>query len=103
MVAFYAQNYALVRFLREYNYGIRLRKYHAMLLGGADGTWPLPKELASLAADRTRPLTVGWNTQISPILFTHYIEPDIDQLEAEYRAFCAEDCYRVRLKVVFGF
>ena len=98
VVAFYAQNYALVRFLREYRYGIHLRKYHAMLLGGADGSWPVPDPLASLAADRTRPLTVGWNTQISPILFTHYIESDIDRIEKEYREFCAKITYRVRLK-----
>ncbi len=98
MVAFYAQNYALVRFLREYRYGIYLRNYHSLLLGGADGSWLLPRDLASLAADRTRPLTVGWNTQISPILFTHYIEPDIDKLEAEYQAFCAKIVYRIRLK-----
>jgi hypothetical protein len=97
-IAFYSQNYALVRFLREYQYGIRLRKYHALLLGGAEGTWPLPDELASLAADRTRPLTVGWNMMVSPMLFTHYIEQDINQLEADYRAFCAKITYHVRLK-----
>jgi hypothetical protein len=87
-----------VRFLREYRYGIHLRKYHSLLLGGADGTWPLPQDLASLAADRTRPLTVRWNTQISPMLFTHYIQPEIDQLEADYRAFCTKITYRVKLK-----
>lgn len=98
VIAFYAQNYALVRFLREYQYGIRLRQYHALLLGGAEGGWPLPQELASLAADRTRPLTVGWNMRVSPMLFTHYIEPDIDALEKEYREFCARIVYRVRVK-----
>lgn len=98
VVAFYAQNYALVRFLREYGYGIHLRKYHSLLLGGAEGSWPLPPELASLAADRTRSLTVGWNMQVSPILFTHYIGPEIDTLEAEYQDFCKKIVYRVRIK-----
>ena len=98
VVAFYAQNYALVRFLREYRYGIHLRKYHSLLLGGADGAWPLPHELASLASDRSRSLTVRWNTQVSPILFTHYIEPEIENLQAEYEAFCKKITYRVRLK-----
>lgn len=97
-IAFYAQNYALVRFLREYQYGIRLRKYHALLLGGASGTWPLQNDLAALAADRTRPLTVGWNMTVSPILFTHYIEPDIDTLEAQYQDFCRKIVYHVQLK-----
>jgi len=98
VVAFYAQNYALVRFLREYNYGVRLRRYHALLAGGAEGSWPVPDELASLAADRTRPLTVGWNMEISPILFAHYIEPEIDGIEAEYQEFCQKIVYHVRLK-----
>ena len=98
VIAFYAQNYALVRFLREYNYGIRLRNYHTMLLGGANGTWPLNGELAALAADRTRPLTVRWNTLVAPELFAYYIEPDMDALEKEYRTFCARIVYRVRIK-----
>lgn len=98
VIAFYAQNYALVRFLREYNYGIRLRQYHAMLLGGANGTWPLEGDFAALAADRTRPLTVRWNTLVAPALFNHYIEPDMEALEKEYRTFCARIVYRVRIK-----
>jgi hypothetical protein len=98
ILAFYAQNYALVRFLREYRYGIYLRKYHSLLLGGANGSWPLPQALTSLAADRNRSLTVGWNTLTSPILFSHYIESDIDKIETEYQAFCKKITYRVRLK-----
>lgn len=98
VVAFYAQNYALVRFLREYRYGVHLRQYHSLLLGGAEGSWPLSQDLASLAADRNRPLTVGWNTQISSLLFTHYIGPEVDKLEAEYQSFCRKITYRVRLK-----
>ena len=57
VVAFYAQTYAFVRFLREYNYGIRLRKYHAMLLGGAGGSWPIHDQLVTLAADRCPAVT----------------------------------------------
>lgn len=98
VVAFYAQNYALVRFLREYRYGVRLRKYHALLLGGAEGSWPLREDLVSLAADRTRPLTVGWNMQTAPLLFSHYIEPDIEVLEKAYQDFCKNIVYHVRLK-----
>ncbi len=98
VIAFYAQNYALVRFLREHNYGIRLRKYHALLLGGAEGSWPLQDDYASLAADRRRPLTVGWNTRVSGALFDYYIHEDIQQLDAEFRAFCTKIVYRVQLK-----
>jgi hypothetical protein len=98
VVAFYAQNYALVRFLREYHYGLRLRKYHALLLGGANGTWPLQPDFAVVAADRTRPLTVGWNMQVSPVLFAYYIDPDINGLEAQYQDFCRKIVYHVQLK-----
>lgn len=98
VIAFYAQNYALVRFLREYNFGIYLRKYHAMLLGGAAGTWPLQGDFAVLAADRTRPLTAMWNMQTSPALFGYYVTDDLQTLEAEYRDFCRKIVYHVRLK-----
>ena len=98
VVSFYAQNYALVRFLREYDYGIRLRNYHALLLGGANGTWPLNGDLTALAADRPRPLTVRWNTLVAPALFDYYIEPDMKTLEKEYREFCARIVYRVQIK-----
>jgi hypothetical protein len=98
VIGFYAQNYALVRFLREYNYGLRLRKYHAMLLGGANGTWPLQNDFAAVAADRTRPLTVGWNMQVSPALFDYYLNEDMNLLETQYRDYCGKITYRIRLK-----
>ncbi len=98
VVAFYAQNYALVRFLREHKYGIRLRKYHAMLLGAAEGTWPLPEEYTAMAADRNQRLTVGWNSRVSSALFDSYINEDMQTLDSEYREFCAKIVYHVRLK-----
>ena len=98
VIAFYAQNYALVRFLREHNYGIRLARYHALMLGGAAGTWPLKDEYTALAADRTRALTVGWNMTVAPTLFAYYIDPDIERLEAEYRTFCRKITHRVSFK-----
>ena len=98
VIGFYAQNYALVRFLREYKYGLRLRQYHAMLLDGANGRWPLQSDLAAFAADRTRRLTVGWNMQVSPILFTHYIDSDFDSLQAQYLEFCKKIVYHVQIK-----
>lgn len=97
-IAFYAQTHALVRFLREYNYGVRLRKYHAMLLGSADGKWPINGDLAELAADRMQPLTVRWNTAVGPGLFDYYIDENMKQLEAEYRDYCGKITYRIQLK-----
>lgn len=97
-IAFYAQTHALVRFLREYNYGIRLRKYHGMLLGSADGNWPINGDLAVLAADRRQPLTVAWNMRAGAALFDYYINEDINNLETQYQDFCHKITYRVRLK-----
>jgi hypothetical protein len=98
VIAFYAQNYALVRFLREYQYGIRLRQYHAMLLGAAEGTWPLSQDYTAMAADRSQRLTAGWNSRVSGALFDYYINEDIQALDNEYRDFCAKIVYHVHLK-----
>ena len=50
--AFYSQSYALVRFLREDNYGKRLGGYYQMMLGAANGTWPISEEEAKIASDK---------------------------------------------------
>ena len=96
--AFYSQSYALVRFLREDNYGQRLADYHRLLLGGLDGKWPLPPPAARIAADRNIPVTAHWNRTVSPLLFEYYITADLDQLQQQYLAFCRKIVYRVQLK-----
>jgi len=98
VIAYYAQVYAFVRFLREQDYGVRLRKYHALLLGAANGTWPLQEDWAAMASDRTRRLTAGWNSRVSGALFDYYVDENIQRLDAEYRAFCAKITYRIQLK-----
>jgi len=101
VMAFYAQSYALVRFLREEGYGKRLRKYHQMLLGGLNGTWPLSTDERRIAADRNIPLTTRWNRFVATKLFEAYIMDsgeNFDQFEAEYLAFCKKIVYRVRFK-----
>ncbi len=95
-LTFYAQAHALVRFLREEDYGKHLANYQKMLLGGMRGTWPIAPELTSFAADRSRPLTVGWNAVTSPILFRMYIGKDLQTIEKEYNGFCSEIVYYVR-------
>jgi len=95
--AFYAQNYALVRFLRENNYGQRLRSYHNLLLAGLRGNWPIAPPLAAMAADRSAPLTVAWNHSVSPVLFKMYIGVDPAALEKEYLSFCGKIVYHVRI------
>ena len=98
VAAFYSQCYALVRFLREEDYGKRLGNYHQLLLSGLRGTWPLSDAGKRIAADRNIPLTVQWNRTVSPLLFQHYIGSDFDQLEEEYKTFCRKIVYHIRLK-----
>jgi len=95
--AFYAQVYALVRFLREDRYGLRLRPYQAMLQGAAAGGWPLDATLLAMAADRRVPLTIAWNMQVAHQLFLHYFGQDLAALDAEYQAYCRKITYPVRL------
>ena len=99
-MAFYAQTYALVRFLREEYYGYYLRKYHTLLAAGLRGNWPLDEIEARVASDRNLPMTVGWNQRVSPRLFSLYIDDDLKKIETEYRAFCNKIIYNVRLKKV---
>ena len=98
VIAFYAQAYALVRFLREEGYGKRLVNYQNLLLAALRGNWPLEPPLRKIAADRNIPLTGRFNAFVSSKLFSLYIGEDIEQIEKEYLAFCKKMVYRVRLK-----
>ncbi len=98
VTAFYSQSYALVRFLREEDYGKRLRNYHQLLLGGLRGDWLLSAVNKRTAADRNIPRTVLWNRMVGPMLFEHYFGNDFDQIEKEYTAFCRKIVYPVRSK-----
>ena len=96
--AFYSQSYALVRFLREEDYGKRLGNYHRLLLDGIRGRWPLGNPARRVAADRNIPLTVGWNRVVGPQLFKLYIGDDSGRIEQEYHKFCRKIVYHVHFK-----
>jgi hypothetical protein len=98
VMAFYSQSYALVRFLREDNYGKRLSNYHRLLEDGVRGKWPLEEGGKRMAEDRNIPLTVWWNRAIGRKLFEHYISDDLDQIEKEYLTFCRKIVYHVHLR-----
>jgi len=97
VTAFYGQSYALVRFLREDDYGKRLGSYQQLLLDGLRGNWQLSEANKRIAIDRNIPLTVGWNRAVGSLLFEQYIG-DVDQIESEYIEFCRKIVYHVRRK-----
>ena len=98
VLAFYAQSYAMVRFLREEGYGKRLANYQQMLLGALNGNWPLNETEAVIAANKNSPPTVQWNKYIAQKLFDIYVGEDIDQIEPEYYRFCRKIVYYIRVK-----
>jgi len=96
--AFYAQAYALIRFLREDDYGKRLSNYHQLLIDGLEGKWPLNAEDRRAAMDRNIPLTVRWNRTVGSRLFEQYISEDLSEIEKEYHNYCRKIVYRVRVR-----
>ena len=98
VAAFYSQAYALVRFLREEDYGKRLANYQKLLLDGLNGQWPLSEPDRRIAADRNIPITVRWNRMVGSELFEHYIGDQYDKIEKEYITFCRKIVYPVQLK-----
>ena len=98
VTAFYGQCYALVRFLREDDYGKRLGNYHKLMMDGLKGEWPLEEKGRRIAADRNIPLTVWWNRAVGTELFEYYISGDFDRIEQEYLTFCRKIVYHVSFK-----
>lgn len=96
--AFYSQAYALVRFLREDNYGKRLSSYQKLLFDGLNGQWPLDETGQRIAADRNIPMTIGWNKMVGSMLFEKYIDEKYEKIEKEYLTFCRKIVYPVQLK-----
>jgi hypothetical protein len=88
LAAFYAQSYALIRFLRESGYGARLSDYRRLLWDGLNGHWPLSEGNQKIAADRNIPRTDEWNRAVGPELFRLYVSSDFQRIEREYLAFC---------------
>ena len=85
---YYSQAYALVRFLREYNYGIYREDFDRMLFGGLEGTWPVTKDAAKILADRNIPISAYWNREFSPKLFEYYFSNDYNSIQEQYFSFC---------------
>jgi hypothetical protein len=90
VMAFYSQSYALVRFLREADYGKRLGVYQKLLADGLEGTWALNSTSKRIATDRNTPKTAQWNRIVGRRLFEEYIGYNTEQIEREYLVFCKQ-------------
>ena len=95
--AYYAQLYALVRFLREYEYGRYLHAFQTMLKHAYLGRWPLSDKLKSQTLRKSKPTRL-WNAAVGKIIFQAYIAPTPDQIEPQYRAFCSHIHSTARFK-----
>ncbi len=93
---YYAQLYALVRFLREDDYGRRLLAFRKMLNNGRLGKWPLSAELQAEAMQRTRNPSRQWNAITGSLIFQSYIASDPTALEKQYLSFCQKILHNLR-------
>jgi len=97
VVGYYSQVYALVRFFREYNYGVFREAFERILSDGLSGNWPLSKASAEIVSNRNIPQTVAWNAQLSGHLFKKYLG-ETSRFEQQYRMYCMSLASRVSLK-----
>lgn len=94
--AFYGQVYALVRFMREHNYGQHLADFQKMLNDARLGRWPLDAQTKALAENKNFMRTRRWNDIVGPMIFQRYLTPTPEGLEYAYQAFCHKIVARVR-------
>ena len=94
--AYYSQIYALVRFLREYNYRQYELAFSKMVGDGYRGFWPLEAGQENQAENRQLPLTTRWNAAVGQLIFRNYIGTDMSVIEQQYQQFCMQMLSRVR-------
>jgi len=96
--AYYAQLYALVRFLREDNYGQRLSDFQTMLNDAYLGRWPIDPDLQAEAVQRDHNPTRHWNGIVGRIIFGEYITATPIEIEGQYVNFCQKVQSSLRFK-----
>jgi len=98
VAAYYAQLYALVRFLREYNYSLYLLDFQDMLSDGYQGRWPLSDSDRLEAARHSQNPTRRWNAAVGPLIFRRYIAHSPEEIRDQYRIFCLRIITDMRFK-----
>jgi hypothetical protein len=93
---YYAQVYALIRFLREENYGRRLMTLRKILDDALQGRWNLPQPWQDESRRKNIPLTRRWNMEVGPYIFEQYLGPPSGDIESEYLAFCRKITFHIK-------
>ncbi len=97
VATYYAQLYALGRFLQEENYGRWVLKFQKMLNEGQMGRWPLSEPDVAEAVQRLRNPSRVWNGRVGPLVFNYYISPSRREIETAYRSYCYRIAAQARL------
>ncbi|MBN2374851.1 MAG: hypothetical protein JXD22_00520 [Sedimentisphaerales bacterium] len=97
IATYYAQLYALGRFLQEEKYGRHVLKFQKMLNGAQMGRWPLSEADAAEAVQRLRNPSRDWNGRVGPLVFDYYISPSRREIEAAYRSYCYRIAAQARI------
>ncbi len=85
---YYAQVYALIRFLREYNYFQYYQNLRRIIYDAHNGDWPLSESDREQARQLGPAPTRDWNARVGKLIFNHYLPTDQHNLYSQYVAFC---------------
>lgn len=99
VLAYYAQLYAFVRYLREGDYGAHRDTFARMLNDARLGRrWPLSPEQKQIALNKESNPSRLWNRQVGEMIFRSYIAPHADEIESPYQAFCRKITRSIKLE-----
>ena len=98
IVAYYAQIYALTRFLREAGYGRYLYHFQTMVNDARLGQWRLEPQDRDEATQREHNPSRRWNAKVGRQIFETYIASNLLDIEPAYRAFCRKILANVRFQ-----
>lgn len=96
--AYYAQVYALTRFLWEGTPTVWSQPFRQIVKDGVTGSWPVDSTTSQMLSDRRAVLTGRMNRELSRQLFAHYIRGDVEQIQEAYEQYCRRIADTVTIK-----
>ncbi|AQQ71102.1 hypothetical protein SMSP2_01467 [Limihaloglobus sulfuriphilus] len=95
--SYYASVYALVRFLREHDFGRYRKDFTDMLNDGMLGKWPIDDNAAETLSNKDGSVSSQWNSEFAGKLFERYFDIDGEKLSVDYFNFCNGLTANIRL------